>query len=68
MKMWSNKEAWFIKDKGVIKMFKNSVDAWAYILLMKEIRPHHTFIPNLYPVRTLDPRPSSKVKKVTIFS
>lgn len=70
MKMWSiNKKEWFILDRGVIKFFKTSKDAWAYVLLMKEIRPHTTFYPSqtLYPVRTLDPRPASKVKKVTVF-
>lgn len=68
MKMRSTKQGWLILDKGVLKLFENSTDAWMYVLLMKEVRPHTTVVPNLYPVRTLDPRPFSIVKKVTIFT
>jgi hypothetical protein len=68
MRMWSNKEGWFILDKGVLKFFENLRDAWMYVFLMKEIRPNpRKTYHDLYPVRTLDPRPSFKGKKVTIL-
>lgn len=67
MKMQSTKDGWIITDNGERKLFKNSIDAWLYVLLMKEVREHTTHIPHsLYPVYTLDPRPSLMGKKVTI--
>ena len=67
MKMISTKQGWFIIDKGVPKFFENSRDAWMYVFLMKEIRPHATQVPqSLYPVRSLDPRPSI-IKKRVVF-
>ena len=64
MKMRSTKQGWFIIDKGVPKFFENSKDAWMYVFLMKEIRPHALQVPrSLYPVTTLDPRPLIMKKK-----
>jgi hypothetical protein len=68
MKMISTKQGWFIIDKGVPKFFENSRDAWMYVFLMKEIRHYTTFYPSrtLFPVKTLDPRPSMMKKRVVI--
>ncbi len=67
MKMQSTRGAWIITDKDVVKKFDNATDAWWYVLLMKEVREHTTHIPKtLYPVHTLDPVPSTMIKKVTI--
>lgn len=47
---------WIVTDNGVRKVFETAYDAWLYILLMKEIRPHRTYMPKtLYPVMSLDP-------------
>ena len=67
MKMRKTKEGWVIIDKGVKKVFETAHDAWYYIFLMKEIRPHATWTPpSLYPVRSLDPRPAKVVKKYVL--
>ena len=68
MKMRSTKEGWFIIDGNDVKFFKNSVDAWMYVFLMKEVRPNAPQVPkSLYPVRTLDPRPSRMKKKMVMI-
>lgn len=64
MKMHSTDGGWIITDKGVKKHFNDALDAWSYVFLMKEIRPHVTTVPkSLYPVKTLDPCPSRVAKK-----
>lgn len=69
MKMRSNKEGWIIIDGDDVKFFKNSLDAWMYVFLMKEIRPNAPQVPKtLYPVRTLDPRPSARKKRVVMVA
>lgn len=56
MKMRKTKAGWIVTDKGVEKVFETPYDAWLYILLMKDIRPHRTYRPKtLYPVTSLDP-------------
>ena len=58
---------WYINDRGSIKEFDTAHDAWLSIMISKEIRPHTYTVPkSLYPVRTLDPRPSKVVKKVYV--
>ncbi len=64
MKMRTQCGKWFIVDGDRNIIFDNSQDAWLYVLLMKEVRPNPPTLPqSIYPVRTLDPRPSKVVKK-----
>ena len=68
MKMLSTKDGWYIIDNGVIKFFENSRDAWMYVFFMKDVKSHTTVLPHsLYPVKSLDPRPSSMAKRVTLI-
>ena len=56
---------WIVVDRGVNKIFDTSYDAWAYIFLMREIRPKAPFYPRSdYPVRSLNPFPERRCKKV----
>ena len=65
MKLRREKGLWIIEDRGVNKIFDTSFDAWAYIFLMKEIRPKAPYYPkSLYPVKSLNPFPERTVKKV----
>ena len=65
MKLRTENGKWYINDNGRIIEFTESVDAWRYILLMKEIRTNPT-IPfhSLYPVRSLIPSALKGGKKV----
>lgn len=63
MKLRKEGGKWYVNDGNKVIEFDNSLDAWRYILLLKEIRPHHTYTPKpLYPVYTLDPRPQLRGK------
>lgn len=56
---------WIIEDRGVNKVFDTMHEAWDYIFLMREIRPKVPQVAkSLYPVRSLDPRPERKVKRL----
>lgn len=66
IKMFTWKGQWVIQDGDVIKTYKKGYDAWQYILLLKGIRPRVPYIRSLYPVLTLDPRPSRVRKNITL--
>ena len=65
LKMYTKDGKWIIVDKGRNIIFDTSFDAWLYVLTMREIRPQVPSVPqSLYPVRTLNPIPSRRCKKV----
>ena len=65
MKLRSTNGFWIVEDRGVNKIFDTSYDAWAYIFLMKEVRPKAPQVPkSLYPVLTLDPTRERTVKRI----
>lgn len=68
MKMRTTKDGWLIEDRGVLKVFETSHDAWSYVFLMKEIRSDALTRtpPTLYPVLSLDPRPQMRGKKYVL--
>ena len=65
MKFKSENGLWIIEDRGVIKIFEISYDAWAYIFIAKVVRPKVPRVPRSdYPVRSLNPIPERRCKKV----
>ena len=65
MKMYTSNGKWVVVDKGRNVIFDSSIDAWIYIFLMREIRPKAPQVPrSIYPVRTLNPFPTRRCKKV----
>lgn len=67
MKFKRENGLWIVEDRGVIKIFDTSYDAWAYIFLAKEIRPKAPYYPKSdYPVRSLNPLPERRCKKVAL--
>ena len=67
MKLRRENGLWIIEDRGVIKIYKKSYDAWAYIFIAKEVRPKIPRVPRSdYPVRSLNPIPERRCKKVVI--
>lgn len=69
LKMYTKDGIWIIEDKGVNKGFDSSYDAWAFIFLLKEIRPKAPFVErSLYPVKSLNPFPERRVKNVRIHT
>lgn len=67
MKLRLEKGFWIVEDRGVNKIFDKSRDAWTYIFLMREIRPKAPQVPkSLYPVRSLNPFPERRCKKVVL--
>lgn len=64
MKLRTKKGKWIVEEAHKNTIFDTSYDAWAYIFLMKEIRPLPPIRPRqLYPVRSLIPTIGS-VKKI----
>ena len=65
IKMYTYKGNWVVKDGDRVVPFKKAYDAWAFVMLLKEIRPK---VPmgerSLYPVRSLNPIPERRVKNV----
>jgi hypothetical protein len=65
IKMYTYKGNWVVKDGERLVPFEKAYDAWAFVMLLKEIRPK---VPmgerSLYPVRSLNPIPERKVKNV----
>ena len=54
-----------IFDRGRILKFDKSYDAWAYVVLAREIREKVDMGPrSLYPVRSLNPVPERRKKNV----
>lgn len=67
MKFKRENGLWIVEDRGVNKVFDTSYDAWAYIFLMKEIRPKAPSVPRSdYPVRSLNPFPERRCKKIVL--
>ena len=65
MKLKRENGLWIVEDRGVNKISETSYDAWAYIFLMKEIRPKAPFYPRSdYPVRSLSPFPERRCKRI----
>ena len=64
VKFWKEGGKWYVNDGNKISEYDKPLDAWRYILLLKEIRPHYTYTPKpLYPVYSLDPRPQMRGKR-----
>lgn len=67
IKMYTYKGNWVVKDGDRVVPFKKAYDAWAFVMLLREIRPK---VPmgerSLYPVKSLDPRPAFAGKRVTM--
>ena len=69
VKMYTVNGKWIVLDKGRLIIFDSSYDAWAYVLLLKEIRPRVPFAErSLYPVKTIDPRPERRTKNVRLHT
>ena len=66
IKMYTIAGKWIVKDGDRIVEFDNGYDAWCFILLLKGIRPRVPYIRSLYPVTTLDPRPATVKKTITL--
>lgn len=64
VKFWKANGKFYVFDGNKVCEFTQLKDALEYVFLLKEIRPHRTYTPKpLYPVNTLDPRPSMRVKR-----
>lgn len=64
VKLWRAYDKFYVFDGNKISEFDTLLDAWRYIFLLKELRPHYTYIPKtLYPVYSLDPRPQLRGKR-----
>ena len=68
IKMRTKDGKWFIEDKGRNVIFDSSYDAWAYVFLLKEIRPRVPFERPLYPVKSLNPVPERRHKNVRVHT
>jgi hypothetical protein len=69
LKMYTYKGNWVVVDGDRHVVFDKSYDAWACVLLLKEIRPRVPFVErSLYPVRSLDPRPERRTKYVRLHT
>lgn len=65
IKMYTYDGNWVVKDGDKKVVFNNSYDAWALVLLLKEIRPKAPYVVrSLYPVRSLNPIPERRRKNV----
>jgi hypothetical protein len=65
LKMRKQFGKWIVEDRGENKIFDESIDAWTYVFLMREIRENPPQAPKtLYPVRSLNPYPTRGGKKV----
>lgn len=69
IKMYTYNGHWVVKDGERLVRFKKAYDAWAFVMLLREIRPK---VPmgerSLYPVRSLNPIPERRVKNVRFSS
>lgn len=65
IKLWKTGGKWYVFDGNKVNEFDNSLDAWQYIFLLKELRPYRTYAPkSLYPVRSLSPMPTRGCKRI----
>ena len=68
MKMRTIDGKFIILDEGREIVYDSSYDAWQYVLLMKEVRPHPPIPPrSVYPVLTLDPTRNLTFKKKVVW-
>lgn len=68
LKMYTYKGNWVVVDGDRHVAFDTALDAWTFVMLLKEIRPKAPQVPkSLYPVRTLNPMPTRRYKKVVIL-
>lgn len=64
VKFWQTDGKYYVADGNKINEFTQLLDALRLIFLLKELRPHYTYIPKtLYPVYSLDPRPQLRGKR-----
>lgn len=69
VKMYTIDGKWIVLDGDRIVTFDKAYDAWAFVLLLKEIRPRAPYVArSLYPVRSLDPRPERRIKNVRLHT
>ena len=64
MKLYTIEKYWIVEDGNRSIIFDESMDAWRYIFLMREIRPKIRYERELYPVRSLSPFPNMIHKKI----
>ena len=57
MKIITVKGQWTVLDGERVIDFENGEIAFAYAMLMAQIRPHKCTVPSIYPVRSLVPHP-----------
>jgi hypothetical protein len=66
--MYTKDKKWIVVDGGRNIIFNSSREAWGYVFLMREIRPKAPEVPkSIYPVKTLNPVPTRKRKKVVFM-
>ncbi len=68
LKMYTYDGNWVVVDGDSHVVFDKAYDAWAFVLLLKEIRPRVPYIRPLYPVKSLDPRPERRLKNVRVHT
>ena len=67
LKMHTKESKWVIIDRERTIVFDCSRDAWQYLFLVRDIRPRVDMGPrSLYPVRSLNPVPEMRKKKIVI--
>ena len=64
MKLRTKLGKWIIEDNNREVEFDTSIDAWCYIFIMRGIRPKVSCSSALHPVKSLNPFPEMKQKKV----
>lgn len=66
-KMYTKNKKWILVEGERRVEFDTARDAWWFIYHMRGIRPNVPQVPkSIYPVKTLNPFPSRKKKKVKI--
>ena len=68
IKMYTNDGKWIVLDGDRVVTFDKAYDAWAFVFLLKEIRPRVPYNRPLYPVRSLNPFPERRVKNVRLHT
>lgn len=67
LKMHTKESKWVIIDGKRTIVFDCSRDAWQYLFLVRDIRPRVDMGSRpLYPVRSLNPVPEMRKKKIVI--
>jgi hypothetical protein len=68
LKMYTKDGIWIVEDKGVNKCFDSAYDAWAFVLLLKGIRPKVPYIRPWEVVKSLVPNTERRIKNVRIHT